>query len=174
VAGSGGEPAGRGALGRSGGRRKVVAQGELRLVPVDVHDPELSQRFEAYWHDLGVVPLPSWHRRYMERLREDEGRDRHTFWGQLGSERVGLVQVRLQPDWLFPERRIGYIVEFTVFAPWRRRGLGRALYRLAREYLERQGCAYVELDVLPHNRVAMAFWRSLGFEVVYHHLRASP
>lgn len=144
---------------------------ELRLEPADPADPELSARLQAYWHDLGATPPAPWHRHYMRRLGEEEGRSRHTFWGCWGPQRVGLVMLRLDPDWLEPDRRVGYIVEFTVFAPWRRRGCGRALFARACDFLASRGCAHVELDVLPHNHVALAFWRSLGFHLVYHHLR---
>ena len=146
---------------------------DLTLEPVDVEDPELSRRLFAYWKDLGVVPHPAWHAHYLARLCEDEGRVRHTFWGRTGADLVGLVMVRIDRDWLDPERLVGYIVEFTVFAPWRRRGCGRALYARARDYLVARGCSHVELDVLPHNHTAMAFWHSLGFQVVYHHMRGT-
>ncbi len=146
---------------------------DLVLVPADARDPELSTRLFAYWHDLGVVPDPAWHARYMRRLEEEEGRGRHTFWGEVGGQRVGLVILRLDRDWLDPSRRIGYVVEFTIFAPWRRRGHGRILFARAKEFLAREGCSHVELDVLPHNRSAMAFWRAQGCGLAYHHLRGA-
>lgn len=141
------------------------------LVPVDIDDPELSRRLQAYWRDLGVVPAPAWHAHYLLRLREEEGRTRHTFWGQVDGQRIGLVMVRFDADWLEPKRRAGYVVEFTVFDSWRRRGYGRALFAATRRYLMASGCSHVELDVLPHNHVGRAFWQSLGFQVIYHHMR---
>lgn len=149
----------------------MTASPPLALVRADVRDPELSERLWNYWRDLGADPAPEWHQRYLRRLAEQDGHDRYTFWGQVGHQRVGLVIVRTEPDWLAPERRIGYIVEFTVFRPWRLQGFGRALYRRAREYLAAQGCAWVELDVLPANQTGMAFWRAMGFQIAYHHMR---
>lgn len=144
----------------------------MRLEPVRVgRDAEFDTRLREYWRDLGAGPAPAWHARYMSRLSEEEGRTRYTLWGVEGGRRVGFVMFRLDPDWMFPQRRIGYIAEFTVFAPWRRRGLGRRLFGRAQAWLADRGCTQIELDVLPDNGPAMAFWQSLGFGLAYHHLR---
>ncbi len=144
----------------------------MRLEAVQVGaDAEFDARLRAYWRDLGAVPTPAWHARYTARLREEEGRTRYTFWGVEGGRRIGLVMLRLDADWVYPEHRAGYIAEFTVFAPWRRRGFGRRLFLLAQAWFRERGCSQIELDVLPNNRAGMAFWRSLGFALMYHRLR---
>jgi len=144
----------------------------MALVPVRVGtDPDFAARLQQYWRDLGAAPAPAWHARYLSRLSEEEGHTRHTFWGERAGARVGFVMLRLDNDWMLPARRIGYIAEFTVFAPWRRRGCGRTLFDLAAAWLSERGCAQVELDVLPANQPALAFWRDLGFAVAYHHMR---
>lgn len=150
----------------------MLEGGSLRLVPVRLdQDLEFSDRLQEYWRDLGASPAAAWHARYLARLAEEEGRTRHTFWGQEGAAHVGFVMLRLDADWMFPQRQIGYIAEFTVFSPWRRRGYGRRLFELARNWLAERGCEQVELDVLPANRAGLAFWRDIGFSVAYHHMR---
>jgi GNAT superfamily N-acetyltransferase len=141
----------------------------VRCVPADA--PELGARLWDYWADLGVMPPASWHQRYVERLIEEQGRSRHTFWGQGGGERVGLTVLRLDPDWVQPERLVGYVAEFTVFRPFRRQGWGRRLFRAAGEWFRAQGCGDLELDVLPTNVRAQAFWAAEGFRLAYHRLR---
>lgn len=148
-------------------------EGGMRLVPLraGTDDGAFAERLWEYWRDLGVVPPASWHAHFVERWRQEEGRSRHTFWGELGGRRIGFVMVRLDSDWLYPERLTGYIAEFTVFAPWRRRGLGGRLFSLTRAWLRERGCGDIELDVLPGNRAGQAFWRSVGFALVFQHLR---
>ena len=142
------------------------------LAPIRVgEDDDFSARLWNYWRDLGAEPSPVWHARYLARLAADAGRGRHPLWGLRGEERFGFVVLRLDADWLLPERRIGYVAEFCVFPPWRRRGCGRRLFELSRRWLADRGSTGVELDVLPDNRVALAFWQRLGFTLAYHHLR---
>lgn len=151
----------------------MAAEGPgITLEPVRVgRDAEFEARLRDYWRDLGAGPAPTWHEPYVARLCAEEGRSRHTLWALEGGRRVGFVMFRLDEDWMFPQRRIGYIAEFTVFAPWRRRGVGRRLFASAQAWLAERGCAQIELDVLPDNGPALAFWGSLGFSLAYHHMR---
>jgi ribosomal protein S18 acetylase RimI-like enzyme len=154
--------------------RAVSARGAetVRLVPLSEADmPELGARLWEYWADLGVVPPSTWHERYVRRLAEEQGKSRHTFWGLGAGERVGLTVLRLDPDWVQPERVVGYVAEFTVFRPFRRQGWGRRLFGAAREWFRAQGCSDLELDVLPTNIRAQAFWTAEGFRLAYHRLR---
>jgi ribosomal protein S18 acetylase RimI-like enzyme len=149
----------------------------VRLEPVQLPgDVEFDRRLQQYWRDLGVAPPASWHARYLARLAEEQGHGRHAFWGLGPSGRVGFVVLRLDRDWVQPERSIGYIAEFNVFPELRRRGWGRRLYRAAEAWLLARGCREIELDVLPTNARAQAFWTALGFRLAYHHFRrlASP
>ncbi len=145
----------------------------VHLVPLRWAEdrPVLSEHLAEYWRDLGARPDPEWHRAYLERLEQEDGRGRNAFWGQQGTSRVGLVVLRLDRDWVRPELRIGYVAEFTVFRPWRRRGLGRQMFAAAAQWLRGHDCALIELDVLATNATGMAFWRAMGFATAYHHLR---
>jgi ribosomal protein S18 acetylase RimI-like enzyme len=146
---------------------------ELRPVRWDREDG-LSEHLRAYWRDLGVEPSERWHRRYLSRLREEEGKSRFTFWGYAGDQRVGLVVLRIDHDWVDPDRRVGYVAEFMIFSDFRRRGWGRGLFAAAGAWLVTRGCKDLELDVLPTNGPAMAFWKALGFQPAYHHMRWGP
>ncbi len=144
-----------------------VAMRDVRLVAAAVGvDPEFGARLATYWRDLGVEPPPAWHLQYLRRLSAENGRSRYAFWGESAGARVGLAILRLEADWMWPERRVGHIAEFTVFQPWRRRGVGRVLARACRDWLRAQGCGAVELDVLPGNVRAHAFWQAIGGEAI--------
>ena len=150
-------------------------QAEVRLVAVRLpQDAEFAARLGEYWRDLGVVPPAAWHARYLARLAQEQGRGRHAFWGVGAGQHVGFCVLRVDEDWVYPERRVGYVAEFAVLPEWRRRGWGRRMYAAAELWLARQGCHDVELDVLPANTRAAAFWASLGFGVAYQHMRRMP
>jgi ribosomal protein S18 acetylase RimI-like enzyme len=55
-----------------------------------------------------------------------------------------------------------YLRQFFVARSQRRKGHGRRAIRLLREQLLQTGQT-LELDVLVHNDIGLAFWRALGF-----------
>lgn len=148
------------------------AEGGVRLAAIRSGDlPALSACLHDYWRDLGVVPPPQWHQRYVARLAEEQGRTRHTFWGMAGDTRIGFTILRIDPDWVQPERLVGYVAEFAVFPEFRRQGWGARLFEAACAWLRARRCADVELDVLPTNVRAQAFWQAQGCRLAYHRLR---
>ncbi len=143
----------------------------VRLVPLKLDDPAFRRHLLAYWAELGAKPDAAWTNHYLSRINALEGNGRWSFWGVSDQGQVGFALLRTEADWLFPERRGGYIAEFTVFPGHRRQGIGRALYRRVEEYLRGQGCLNIELDVLPTNGVGMLFWRKQGFDLAHHRMR---
>ncbi|HVB10745.1 MAG TPA: GNAT family N-acetyltransferase [Bacillota bacterium] len=144
---------------------------ELQLTPLQPGDDEFRQTMWRYWRELGVDPNPLWAARYIARIDSEQGSDRFTFWCSTGAERCGFAMVRMQPDWLLPERTIGYIAEFYVFAAFRRKGVGRVMAERMIQFARDRGAEDVELDVLPTNRRGMQFWQALGFALSHHHMR---
>ncbi|SHK96069.1 GNAT family N-acetyltransferase [Hymenobacter psychrotolerans] len=66
--------------------------------------------------------------------------------------------------------RRGYIAETIVEVPYRRRGLGRALFSAAKTWLLAEGADHLELQVALQNPAALHFWQAQGFAVTTHHL----
>lgn len=143
----------------------------LTLTQMQSGDPDFRQTMWRYWRELGVDPNPVWAAHYLERIDAEQGRERFTFWAHRDGERCGFGMVRVTPDWLLPERLIGYIAEFYVFPAHRRRGVGRWLAGRLIEFARARGAEDIELDVLPSNRRGMAFWQATGFTLSHHHLR---
>ncbi len=144
---------------------------ELTLESLEPGDEEFRRTMWRYWRELGVDPNPVWATRYLGRIDEEQGVDRFTFWASTGGERCGFAMVRLQPDWLLPERIVGYIAEFYVIPTHRRRGVGRVLADRMVAFARGRGADDVELDVLPTNRRGMQFWQAVGFTLSHHHMR---
>ena len=68
---------------------------------------------------------------------------------------LGYALFRVDPEYV-------YLRQFYVEPEYRRQGIGRA----AIEHITHthwQDCPRVRLEVLVHNRQAIAFWHSLGF-----------
>lgn len=59
----------------------------------------------------------------------------------------------------------GWIYALAVAGPQQRAGVGTALMRAAEEALKQRGCLKINLQVLPENAAATAFYRSLGYAV---------
>lgn len=59
----------------------------------------------------------------------------------------------------------GWLYKVAVATDHRRQGIGRSLVAHAVRALRAQGCAKVNLQVMPDNDAAVAFYESLGFAV---------
>ncbi|MGD9857495.1 MAG: GNAT family N-acetyltransferase [Planctomycetaceae bacterium] len=69
---------------------------------------------------------------------------------------IGYVLYKPEPEWL-------YLRQFFIAPDYRRQGFGRrAMNRLMSDLWK--DAARIRLDVLSGNDVAIAFWRSVGFE----------
>jgi GNAT superfamily N-acetyltransferase len=90
-----------------------------------------------------------------------------------GSEVVGALTA-IESVAIYAGGRIGVIEEFFVKAPWRSRGVGRALIgEISRRGVERNW-RRVEVTappLEPQNERAVAFYRSNGFETSGPHLK---
>ena len=65
---------------------------------------------------------------------------------------------------VYARRKHGSIVEISVTASWRRRGVGGKLVGALFDWFRQRGLAEVRLGRSPRNPLATAFWRKLGFE----------
>jgi ribosomal protein S18 acetylase RimI-like enzyme len=65
---------------------------------------------------------------------------------------------------VYAQRKHGAIVEISVTASWRRRGVGGQLVGALFDWFRQRGLAEVRLGRSPHNPLATDFWRKLGFE----------
>jgi len=65
---------------------------------------------------------------------------------------------------VYAQRKHGAIVEISVTASWRRRGVGGQLVGALFDWFRQRGLAEVRLGRSAHNPLATAFWREMGFE----------
>ena len=57
-----------------------------------------------------------------------------------------------------------YVENIAVFPAFRRQGIGRALTEALIQTAEKEGCAFITLEVRPSNEAAVALYRNLGFQ----------
>jgi len=91
--------------------------------------------------------------------------------GQIVGFILGMV-VDLLPD-IFAQEPGGFLADVFVDAPYRRRGIGKALVEALIDWLRRQNVTHFDWHVAAQNPDALAFWRSFGGREVMIRMRAS-
>ncbi|HKG24950.1 MAG TPA: GNAT family N-acetyltransferase [Thermomicrobiales bacterium] len=145
----------------------------VELVPIREADrDELREVVRRYWIGLmphaPVVQDPARGEvEFRSRFRLDDAESLH-WWAVLDGIRIGFAKVDLAEE---NGERSAQVRDFYVEPEWRRRGYGRAFARAMIGWLREQGVGQIDLNVRRDNPVALAFWRSLGFDLALYHLR---
>lgn len=79
-----------------------------------------------------------------------------------------VMSSRWEEDWPALGWKEGYIESLGVLAPWRRRGLARALITHAMEAFRSSGMEFAGIDVSSEDAEATAMYERLGFEPAHH------
>ena len=98
-----------------------------------------------------------------EELRQGD-RDQHLLVLVEKEKIIGFIQLTEEEDWLTGAKQ-GYVSRICVSDTARGRGLGKKLMGLAEDWARQQGYAGLGLNVFCSNEHAVAFYRSLGFEM---------
>lgn len=130
-------------------------------------------RLNEYVHRLHVEAEPT---RYRDTVFEDvrarfeellDSKDRAIFIATDSLSSMGYVVTHVirHPGCIYTLPSNVLLVDQLAVAPeHRRRGVGKVLMERAQRYATEQGLDRVELDVRTHNRSAIEFYRSLGYE----------
>lgn len=77
---------------------------------------------------------------------------------------IGFINGSLQQNPpIFVEQYVGEIASAVVTAGYRRRGIGKQLYRELARWFRERGVSVIQLDAAAANPVARAFWQKMGF-----------
>ena len=145
----------------------------VELVPIREEDrDDLREVVHRYWRglmpDALVVRDPvRGEAAFLRRFRFDDAGSAH-WWAVLDGTRIGFAKVDLRDD---AGERSAQVRDFYVEPEWRRRGHGRAFAEAMFAWLRAQGVEQIDLNVREDNPVALAFWRSLGFDLALYRLR---
>lgn len=75
-----------------------------------------------------------------------------------------LLQTKKRPDFSFIlPGKYCYIMDIIVTEKHRNKGFGTNLMNSAKNWAKKQGCAFINLDVLTNNPKAIALYKELGF-----------
>ena len=110
-----------------------------------------------------VVRLPRQMRveypRDLEQLVEDWQRDEGFFVAEVDGEVRGYVDLIAQP-W----QKTGWVVNLAVERGYRRRDIGTALLRQARQWAQEQNLRTLVLEATTKNYPALCLYQKLGFQ----------
>lgn len=75
-----------------------------------------------------------------------------------------LLQTKERPDFSFMiSGKYCYIMDIIATEKYRNKGFGTNLMNSAKDWAKKQGCAFINLDVLTNNPKAIALYNKLGF-----------
>ena len=90
--------------------------------------------------------------------------NRVVFVAEADGQPIGYVHGTVgETPPVYAQRQHGAIVEISVTASWRRRGVGGQLVGALFDWFRQRGLAEVRMGRSPRNPLATAFWRKLGF-----------
>lgn len=95
---------------------------------------------------------------------------RYLWLAFVQEEIIGFVDFKIMPCFPGSDQKYALIFDFYIMPSHRRCGYGSQLASLILEEIHQQKVGSVELNVLPGNQNAMAFWQSLGFNLRHHTL----
>ena len=104
-------------------------------------------------------------REFMSKQMESEN---GCFWvAQIEEDIVGYIEaMMIERPPIFAHRRIGHIGSIYVKVEARRKGIGRSLWNLARDWLVEKGVPTINLGVSSRNPKAFEFWKKLNFSEI--------
>ncbi len=91
--------------------------------------------------------------------------ERNYWLALLDSNIVGFVDFKVIPFHQGSEQKFARIFDLFITPSVQRCGYGTQLARKVISSANKQGVISIELNVLPDNKVALDFWKSLGFSL---------
>lgn len=132
---------------------------------------ELGQILNASHHlarpDIYVDATTEFSRDEPHWLSSLKGEDRATFLAELSSKAVGFITIQVVKPMspLLHPMVVARIGSVAVSEPFRGRGVGSSLLKLAEEWARKQGALDIRLAVWEFNQQAVSLYRELGYEI---------
>jgi GNAT superfamily N-acetyltransferase len=144
---------------------------EIRRITAD-EVAELQAVVQRYWLQLmphaPVVTDPQMGERYFAE-RFDFGRsERHFWWAMAAGVTVGFAFVELEKSLEGLGAAIG---DFYIKRAHQRQGYGTAFAQALIAWLRSEGVYRIDLNVRQDNPGALAFWKSVGFDIALYVVR---
>jgi GNAT superfamily N-acetyltransferase len=127
---------------------------------------------QRYWQQLmphaPVVTDPDMGRRYFAARFQFDRSGRHYWWATVDGTKVGFAFVELDESLEGLGAQIG---DFYIERAYQRQGYGTAFIHALIEWLKAEGVYRIDLNVRQDNPGALAFWKSVGFEIALYVVR---
>ena len=147
---------------------------EIRRITAD-EVAELRAVVQRYWLQLMPhAPVVTDHQmgeRYFAERFDFERSGRHFWWAMAAGAKVGFAFVELDESLEGVGAQIG---DFYIERAYQRQGYGTAFIRALIAWLKVEGVYRIDLNVRQDNPGALAFWKSVGFELALYVVRQYP
>jgi len=147
----------------------------LNLKPILRDDrSQLFEMADQYWREIRpkgdhFANDPLARSKYFDDEFWIEDADRYLWWAKLDETVIGFAKTELVGDPVWS--RLGYVGDFYIAPPFRRKGHGRAFAAMLYDWFAQKGIKYVRLYVRVDNPRALAFWEREGFGTVRYQMR---
>lgn len=141
----------------------------IRSISSDERDI-IERLYKAYLNELhperSQLPLEWIANVYNQALAQQ----RYLWLALINEEIIGFVDFKIMPCFPGSEEKYALIFDFYIMSSHRRCSYGSQLANKVLEEIKQQKVDSIELNVLPGNQNAMAFWQSLGFNLRHYTL----
>lgn len=103
--------------------------------------------------------MPVAYPRSLEQLVEDWQRDEGFLTAEVDGEVAGYLDLLV-----YPWQQVGWVANMAVDRVHRRKGIGTALMRHARQWAREQGLRSLQAEATTKNYPALSFYRKVGFQ----------
>lgn len=145
---------------------------EMQIQHISPDDPDFVHWLVDYLKETegDLDPADAWRDYFDWMMEQPEAGQRHLWWAVVDGRRVGFAHLRLAPHPVYTDELVGEVADIYIQPAYRRRGYGGELARRCLAAL-REWANLIAVDVPVDLPDALAFWRSIGFELVNYHLQ---
>ncbi|MDM9383073.1 GNAT family N-acetyltransferase [Chlorogloeopsis sp. ULAP01] len=147
-----------------------MAQIKLRSPSAD-ELPVMRHLYKEMYETIGSSEPPA---EWVTNVHQQSLSGERSYWfALLDEEIIGFVDFKVMLFHPGSDEKFARIFDLFIRQSMHRRGYGTQLARKTINSVIEQGASNIELNVLPNNDIALAFWRSLGFNLHLYVLQMS-
>lgn len=153
------------------GIRRAAADDREAIARLWQEMMEFHREYDPRFFRMKPEALDIWLKHFDECLADQ---NQFVLVAEADGELAGLAMGRRGEDPpVFASPPHGFVTNFAVTKPWRRKGSGQRLFGALLEEFRKRGFGEMRLSVSALNPASNAFWRRMGFEAYSVSMRRS-